>query len=500
MSDEDRLIDSPWIWPRSYWRESESAWMSAHKFGFINALRGGELRRALADRRVGPSGEASSHGAKRLFTVIARERAGGLRPGARGDVLRAYTMDELFFEHAHGITVRSLRYCPECLRHWFHASLFQVAGVEVCPVHGLPLRTACPNCNASVDIDFMDTDFRIPLHCARCAEPFAGRPPVFNEVFGRMAADIYHPAQQMVALQRAIARVCGSTHFRGEWATELPYPAATYLTGLVTGHEDLALRFSAQANYPCLVAIPCSVMVDLAKEPLDRSRQTIKAVGRYLGKLVRRHCGHRAPPSMQIEVLQTPFDPEAPCWLIPATSKEFWRYRGVCACCFALARWRVMFAEAFASSRYHQRVYPAKYQGVDDDRSRIAPQIAYAQFSRCAVQIAHGMGFDLSVPHSNDWIGRTDASAAYRQVWPIGFNHVRLHRDSSFAIGYSESVVADVLGRLAGTFLLPLSKHTATSRADTERAIWGQSLAELKSGRWYVRSLAHDESQARAMT
>lgn len=475
--------------------------MSAHKFGFVNALRGGELRRALANHRVGPRGEASTLGTKRLFTLIARERAGGLRPGARSDVLRAYTMDELFFEHAHGIAVRWLRYCPECLRHWFHASLFQLAGVEVCPVHGLPLRTACPTCKASVDIDFVDTDFKFPLHCVRCAEPFAGRPPVFNEVFGRMAADIYHPAQQLVALQRAMARVCGSTHFRGEWATDLPDPATTYLTGLVTGHEDLSLQFSAaQQNYPDLVAMPCSVMVDLTEEPLDQSRRTIKAVGRYLGKLVRRHCGHRAPPNMRIEVLQTPFDPEAPCWLIPASSEEFWRYRGVCACCFVLARWRVMFAEAFASSRYHQRVYPAKYEGVDDDGSRIAPQVAYTLFSRCAVQIAHGMGFDLSVPYSNDWIGRTDPSAAYRQVWPIRFNHVRSHQASSFALGYSEAVVADVLGRLAGTFLLPLSKHTAAPRAGTERAIWGQSLAELKSGRWDVRSLARDESQERAVT
>ncbi|WP_369651611.1 MULTISPECIES: TniQ family protein [unclassified Variovorax] len=495
MSDEDRLINSPWVWPRSYWRETESAWMCAHKFGFLNALHGVGLRRALADRPAGPTGQASMRGAKKLFSAIAEERARGLRPGAQADVLRAYTMNELFFQHAQGTTVKSLRYCPECLRHWFHASLFQLAGVEVCPFHGLPLRTGCPSCGASVDIEFMDADFRIPMFCARCAEPFAGRPPAFIEVFGRNAADSYEPAQQMAALQRGITRVCGSTHFGGEWAIELPFPAKTYLAGIVAGHEDVARPIvAAQVSCPSVVAMPCSFVIDSAEEPLDQSRRTIKAIGRYLGKLVRRHCGHRAPPSLRIEVQQTSFDPEAPCWLIPATSDEFGRYLGVCACCFVLARWRVLFAETFASSRYHQRIYPANYLGTEDDLSHFSPQIAFTQFSRCAVQVAYGMGFDLSVPGSHDWIERTDTSAAYRQVWPSGFNHVRLHRASSFAIGYSASVVTDVLARLAGTSMLPLSKHTAFPRADTDRAIWGQSLAELKSGRWHVRNMVRDES------
>ena len=499
MSDEDRLIDSPWIWPRSYWREAESAWMCAHKFGFLNALNGKALRGALADRPVAAPGRTPRRGGVKLFVAIAEERARGLRAGARTDILRAYTIGELFFEHAQRAAVGSLRYCPECLRHWFHASVFQLAGLEVCPVHGVALLTNCPHCGASVDVEFAADDFKNPLHCARCAEPFAGRPPEFMEVFGRGAADDYGPALEIAALQRAITSVCSATRFEGDWAAEFPFPRRTYLAGLLAGQEeDAALHgAAARTNCPRIVAIPCALADESDQESLDQTRRTIKAIGRYLRKLVRRHCGHRAAPKMDIEVQQTSFDPEAPCWLVPASGGAFAWHGGVCACCFVLARWRVLFAEVFAAPSYHRRIYPANYADIDHDVWRFAPQAVYALFSHCAVQVAHGVGFDVSAPGSHDWIEGTDADAAYRKVWPIRFNHVRQHRGSSSAIGYSASVVSDALTRLAGISMLPVSKHTAFPRADTDRAIWGQSLAELKSGRWHVRNMERDEPERR---
>lgn len=472
--------------------------MCAHKFGFLNALTGGALRGALADRPGGPSGGAPKRGGGKLFSVIGEQRARGLRPGARMDILRAYTMGELFFEHAQRAAVGSLRYCPECLRHWFHASVFQLAGLQVCPVHGVALHTNCPHCGASVDVEFAAEDFKNPLHCARCAEPFAGRPPEFMEVFGRGAADDYGPALEMAALQRALTSVCSATRLEGDWAAELPFPRRTYLAGLLAGHADVALHSAAmRTNAPRIVAIPCAWADESAQGSLDQTRRTIKAIGRYLGKLVRRHCGHRAAPRMDIEVQQTSFDPEAPGWLVPASGGAFARHGGVCACCFVLARWRVLFAEVFAAPRYHRRIYPANYADIDPDVSRFAPQAVYALFSHCAVQVAHGVGFDVSAPGDHDWIEGTDTDAAYRQVWPIRFHHVRQHRGSRSAIGYSASAVSDALTRLAGLCMLPVSKHTAFPRANTDRAIWGQSLAELKSGRWHVRGMERDEPQRR---
>jgi len=41
---------------------------------------------------------------------------------------------------------RGVRYCPLCLEHGFHSSLFQHLLVVRCPVHGSALEDACPRC------------------------------------------------------------------------------------------------------------------------------------------------------------------------------------------------------------------------------------------------------------------------------------------------------------------------------------------------------------------
>lgn len=43
------------------------------------------------------------------------------------------------------------RFCPECLRQAYHCNLMQMPWIGQCPVHSVPLRTTCPQCDASVD-------------------------------------------------------------------------------------------------------------------------------------------------------------------------------------------------------------------------------------------------------------------------------------------------------------------------------------------------------------
>ncbi|WP_305967442.1 hypothetical protein [Marinobacter salsuginis] len=41
----------------------------------------------------------------------------------------------------------SVRQCPLCAWHLFHPTLYQLAALDVCPLHGLRLTEVCPDCN-----------------------------------------------------------------------------------------------------------------------------------------------------------------------------------------------------------------------------------------------------------------------------------------------------------------------------------------------------------------
>jgi len=43
------------------------------------------------------------------------------------------------------------RFCPECLRQAYHCNLMQMPWMAQCPVHRIPLRTTCPQCDGRVD-------------------------------------------------------------------------------------------------------------------------------------------------------------------------------------------------------------------------------------------------------------------------------------------------------------------------------------------------------------
>lgn len=45
----------------------------------------------------------------------------------------------------------SLAWCPTCAESWYHAPVFQLAGLSRCPWHGCALRTCCPHCWRPVD-------------------------------------------------------------------------------------------------------------------------------------------------------------------------------------------------------------------------------------------------------------------------------------------------------------------------------------------------------------
>jgi hypothetical protein len=74
----------------------------------------------------------------------------------------------------------ALKFCPQCMDHWFHSAVFQVAGLDTCPWHGCRLHERCPHCSRAIDPLGPE-----PWQCAACHRMFAPEPADWLNDFKR---------------------------------------------------------------------------------------------------------------------------------------------------------------------------------------------------------------------------------------------------------------------------------------------------------------------------
>lgn len=60
-----------------------------------------------------------------------------------------------------------LRHCSVCLSHGYHSSVFQHLSIDSCPLHTVPLRTTCPNCQFELNPTWLVAAMN-PFGCPRC--------------------------------------------------------------------------------------------------------------------------------------------------------------------------------------------------------------------------------------------------------------------------------------------------------------------------------------------
>lgn len=65
----------------------------------------------------------------------------------------------------------ALKFCPECMAHWFHSAVFQLADLDTCPWHGCRLQERCPHCWRAIDPLGPDA-----WKCSACHRMFAPEP------------------------------------------------------------------------------------------------------------------------------------------------------------------------------------------------------------------------------------------------------------------------------------------------------------------------------------
>jgi hypothetical protein len=485
MPARNLLIQSDWIWPRTYWREEESAWLTAHKFGFANALRGSVIGRALATPPVGTK-DLPRLAPSDLFRRIATDRARGARTRARDDVFRALTLGELFGEHDGIIAGGGVRFCPVCMGEWFHASLFQLFDLHACPIHDVALKSGCPHCGKPLETQFDPREFSKPLHCIRCGEPFAGRTPRFTEVFGDFDSKDMPSASKLVRMQRQLVKICHTTRISPRhWAAYFPTVAGGSLQVLVAGTSLAGCRHFASTRGPLMHLQPLGKWPDeQGLDELPRLMRELRSIRHHLAGRVRRWCGHQHVPPLEIEKAFGRLDA---CWLRPVA--PYPQRRGVCACCYAFARWSATFGTVFwlYTNRHKEGV-----AGILAWRALPLAQTALSLFSVCVVQAAYFAGLDPSPCGGDRCSKRTEADRllACREVWPFGADKIPVREDPTTisCAGYTVQDTDRLLARLAGVCLMPTAV-TGFRLGSTERDVWG-GCVEAQASRSTLRGLS----------
>ncbi|PNG48945.1 hypothetical protein WDL1P2_00199 (plasmid) [Variovorax sp. WDL1] len=480
MPQEDLLKRSIWIWPNSYWRPAESAWLTAHKFGFLNAIDGRVLGRVLAS--VDPSGEHLPKSAPaRLFNRIAEERKYGNRPGGRHDVLRAHTLDELFGSHRRAICAPYVRFCAVCLERWFHSSIHQIEGLRTCPFHGVDLVSACPGCGMKIFLDGAPEYLQQPLHCHGCGRPFAGREPLFSDLF---AVDEDKASKSAACIQKEIESICRSRSVSGvDSSRAFPGGDAAYFEVLFAGTPVRQRLETANDSRWLKVQVHEVPLLPVRRATLRSDFAAavawLRSIGRHLARRVQGHCGHRRPKPLLIDRGDCEF--VEPCWLsIGVPIGHATKPPDLCACCLVLARWRVSFSLVF---HMYEKYRTAEWTDADEAVACLEEaSTALAVFSLCVVQTAHAIGLDLSAAGSPEGGGHNDELTACLQVWPPLSWCIprRTDRQVFHVAGYNAVQVDQLLARLAGISLRPHSRQFEISLGSTSTSAWGQCIAEHK--------------------
>lgn len=69
------------------------------------------------------------------------------------------------------------RYCPICLGDGYHSFWHQCSGIELCPVHKIPLSNRCHHCNKLLpELRFGKPLLDQPYICSECQMPISGAP------------------------------------------------------------------------------------------------------------------------------------------------------------------------------------------------------------------------------------------------------------------------------------------------------------------------------------
>lgn len=142
----------------------ESQWSLLHKFACWNALTVTSTHRLIGHK----SRDVANLSLRQFLDVRKFAKATGL---SEQSVVQSLPFN-LVPKNAKTTIYHVFRYCPECLSNGYHSSLFQLGLYVKCPIHSQKLKTTCPHCDQTIDLDASGVNFQRIFACPRCEERF----------------------------------------------------------------------------------------------------------------------------------------------------------------------------------------------------------------------------------------------------------------------------------------------------------------------------------------
>jgi len=70
------------------------------------------------------------------------------------------------------IDQKTTKYCPECIKSYYHTVLFQIDWLKQCPIHAMDLIHQCSNCGSNFSTDILPANISLPYSCTKCRSRF----------------------------------------------------------------------------------------------------------------------------------------------------------------------------------------------------------------------------------------------------------------------------------------------------------------------------------------
>lgn len=158
------LVDSaPWT------SHHEGPYTRAAKLAILNVLSANDLCQTLFGKPVLQSRAVPLHGRSLLAGAWLQR---GSSVCVLAEPIAEHAMDRICGHWATRIASdERLRYCPRCMDNGFQSVVYQIDGIERCPLHGEPLLDTCVHCGAPTPAYAVTNEsMSHPLRCPRCAQ------------------------------------------------------------------------------------------------------------------------------------------------------------------------------------------------------------------------------------------------------------------------------------------------------------------------------------------
>jgi len=310
-------------WLREWQLPYEGAYTLLLKFAVANGIGAGELCGAVFGQKLNQAPTYGQLHARSLLDSHWIDQTGENGIAA----IRRLTIESTLSARAGRwtsliATDKSLRYCPDCLRHGYQSFLYQIEAIARCPIHGVPILANCTACGLSTPpYALAEAGFGIPFHCPSCLTPYAEQSEISQWGNHRLYADA---ARLLSPLVKWVQSLNASTLNWRDWHTwHLPVSSLTahetkrratlqVLTSAIPPNFDLAcldlgtLTFNVYKG--CYENISCAVALkqmnqESSPEMYSERIQLYKAVRRRLARVTQGYyCGARASMNRQIKV------------------------------------------------------------------------------------------------------------------------------------------------------------------------------------------------------